>query len=104
MLDSEKFIVPCQFSQHLGKSTPLNPIDCSRRLFVDVHGQRIPRGHLNVEANLSSMAQAFGSRRCDLERGLRTHRPKRLRKETPLHICTLQPRNDTDRLGLPSSR
>ena len=30
-------------------STPLAPIDCPRRLFVDVHGQKgHPRGHLNA--------------------------------------------------------
>ena len=49
----------------LGKSTPLNPIDCSRRLFVDVHGQKIPRGHLNVEACASLPARRVALLGCE---------------------------------------
>ena len=49
----------------LGKSTPLNPIDCSRRLFVDVHGQRIPRGHLNVEACVALPARRVALLGCE---------------------------------------
>jgi WD40 repeat protein len=49
----------------LGKSTPLNPIDCSRRLFVDVHGQKIPRGHLNVEACASLPARRAALLGCE---------------------------------------
>ena len=49
----------------LGKSTPLPQIDCSRRLFVDVHGQRIPRGHLNVEACASLPARRVALLGCE---------------------------------------
>ena len=49
----------------LGKSTPLPQIDCPRRLFVDVHGQKIPRGHLNVEACVSLPARRVALLGCE---------------------------------------
>ena len=49
----------------LGKSTPLAPIDCARRLFVDVHGQRIPRGQLAVEACASLPARRVALLGCE---------------------------------------